>query len=139
MYCTPSGLRSFGPPHSVGARKTIHSRAFITGRDFVVDEFWSISSVCRVQKSLNPSLTGGIEAILYDFLLICLAFLTQYQLSVSSPDSAFELVDILLANAQNTVHITCESIYIRILGSTERNKKQVVNPNLCDIICCFTI
>jgi hypothetical protein len=63
-------------------------------------------------------------------LLICLAHLTQSQLSISFPDSAFELVDILLANAQNVVHITCESIYVRILGSTERNKKQVVNPSL---------
>lgn len=39
-------------------------------------------------------------------------------------------MDVLLANAQNSVHICCESIYIRILGSSDKNKKQAINPNL---------
>ncbi|KAJ3516253.1 hypothetical protein NLJ89_g1234 [Agrocybe chaxingu] len=53
-------------------------------------------------------------------------------LSVSSPDAAFELVDVLVANAQNAVHMICESISIRILGSSEKNRKQAINPNLTD-------
>jgi hypothetical protein len=64
VYCTLSGLHSSGRPHSGGDQKIIHSRAFITGQDFVVDEYSNISSACRVQKSLNASLTGGIELIL---------------------------------------------------------------------------
>ncbi|CAA7265849.1 unnamed protein product [Cyclocybe aegerita] len=56
----------------------------------------------------------------------------QTQLSVSSPDAAFELVDVLVANAQNAVHMICESISIRILGSPEKNRKQAINPNLTD-------
>lgn len=52
------------------------------------------------------------------------------QLSTSSPDSAFELVDVLVANAQNAVQMICESIGNRILTLPEKGKKQTLNPNL---------
>ncbi|PPQ99509.1 hypothetical protein CVT24_005299 [Panaeolus cyanescens] len=55
-------------------------------------------------------------------------------LSAASPDAAFELVDILVANAQNAVHMICESIGFRIFGSSERSRKQAINPNLTDAI-----
>ncbi|KIM47693.1 hypothetical protein M413DRAFT_439360 [Hebeloma cylindrosporum] len=55
-------------------------------------------------------------------------------LSATSPDAAFELVDVLVANAQNAVHIICESITIRLFGGSERSKKQALNPNLTDSI-----
>ena len=42
----------------------------------------------------------------------------------SSP--SFELVDVLIASAQNIVHMICERITCRISGS----RKRVVNPNL---------
>ncbi|KAF8167553.1 Dopey, N-terminal-domain-containing protein [Crassisporium funariophilum] len=55
-------------------------------------------------------------------------------LSASSPDAAFELVDVLLSNALNVVHMICESISSRIFGTTEKIKKQAINPNLTDAI-----
>ncbi|KAF8899262.1 Dopey, N-terminal-domain-containing protein [Infundibulicybe gibba] len=53
---------------------------------------------------------------------------------VHDPDAAFELVDILIANAHNTVHLVCESISCRTSGSLEKSKKQVINPNLTDLV-----
>jgi len=44
--------------------------------------------------------------------------------------AAFELVDILVANSVNTVHMLCESITLRITGASERVKKQAINPSL---------
>jgi len=35
-----------------------------------------------------------------------------------------------MANTQNTVHMTCESIWCRISGISEKSKKQAINPNL---------
>lgn len=52
------------------------------------------------------------------------------QLSASSPDAVFELLDVLVANAQNAVHMICESILSRVLGSLEKSKKQALNPDL---------
>lgn len=57
-------------------------------------------------------------------------FIWPIQLSATSPDAAFELVDVLVANAQNAVHIICESISVRLFGGSERSKKQALNPNL---------
>jgi len=51
-------------------------------------------------------------------------------LSATSPDAAFELVDVLVANAQNAVHMICESIGARLFVGSERSKKQALNPNL---------
>lgn len=51
-----------------------------------------------------------------------------------SPDAAFELVDVLIANAQNVVHIICESITCRISGVSEKSKRQAINPNLTEIV-----
>jgi len=48
----------------------------------------------------------------------------------TSSEAAFEAVDILMANTQNTVHMTCESIWCRISGISEKSKKQAINPNL---------
>jgi hypothetical protein len=36
------------------------------------------------------------------------------KLQESSPDAAFELVDVLVATAQNAVHMMCESITSRV-------------------------
>ncbi|KAG6879370.1 hypothetical protein C0992_003190 [Termitomyces sp. T32_za158] len=49
-----------------------------------------------------------------------------------SPDSAFELVDVLVASAQNAVHMICESISCRISGVNERSRKQAINPHLTE-------
>jgi len=35
-----------------------------------------------------------------------------------------------MANAQNTVHMTCESIWCRISGISEKSKRQAINPDL---------
>lgn len=48
----------------------------------------------------------------------------------SSVEAAFEIVDILVSNAQNAVHMTCESIWCRISGVSEKSKKQAINPYL---------
>ncbi|KAF9524082.1 Dopey, N-terminal-domain-containing protein [Crepidotus variabilis] len=53
-------------------------------------------------------------------------------LAVSSPDAVFELVDLLMSNAQNVVHMLCESISNRIISSTDKSKKQTLNQNLTD-------
>lgn len=45
---------------------------------------------------------------------------------------AFELVDALATSAHNVVHMICESISCRISGLSDRNRKQVINPNLSD-------
>ena len=47
-----------------------------------------------------------------------------------SPNAAFELIDVLIANAQNVVHIICESITCRVSGASEKGKRQAINPNL---------
>ncbi|KXN85691.1 Protein dopey [Leucoagaricus sp. SymC.cos] len=52
----------------------------------------------------------------------------------SSSNAAFEIVDILVSNAQNAVHMTCESIWCRISGVSEKSKKQAINPNLTDAV-----
>ncbi|KAF9447031.1 hypothetical protein P691DRAFT_803039 [Macrolepiota fuliginosa MF-IS2] len=51
-----------------------------------------------------------------------------------SAEAAFEIVDILVSNAQNAVHMTCESIWCRISGVSEKSKKQAINPNLSDAV-----
>lgn len=43
---------------------------------------------------------------------------------------AFELVDALAASAHNVVNMICESISCRINALSDRNRKQVINPNL---------
>jgi hypothetical protein len=48
----------------------------------------------------------------------------------SSIVPAFELVDALAASAHNVVHMICESISCRVAGLPDRNRKQVINPNL---------
>ncbi|RDB28675.1 Protein dopey [Hypsizygus marmoreus] len=48
------------------------------------------------------------------------------------PDAAFEVVDVLIANAQGVVHMICESISCRILGASEKAKKQAINPHLTE-------
>ncbi|KAF8913192.1 Dopey, N-terminal-domain-containing protein [Gymnopilus junonius] len=53
-------------------------------------------------------------------------------LSTSSPDSAFELMDVLVLTAQNAVHMICESITARTLAISEKGRKQALNPNLTD-------
>ena len=45
-------------------------------------------------------------------------------------EAAFELVDVLIANAAHAVHMLCESISCRISSAPEKNKKQTINPNL---------
>ncbi|KAH9982294.1 Dopey, N-terminal-domain-containing protein [Lactifluus volemus] len=47
---------------------------------------------------------------------------------------AFELVDVLATNAHNVVHMICESISCRISGLSDKNRKQVINPNLSDVV-----
>ncbi|KAG5652198.1 hypothetical protein H0H81_005933 [Sphagnurus paluster] len=49
-----------------------------------------------------------------------------------SPDTAFELVDILVSSAQNAVHMICESLSTRISGQSEKTRKQAINPNLTE-------
>ena len=52
----------------------------------------------------------------------------QAQSSPTIP--AFELVDALAASAHNVVHMICESISCRVNGLPDRNRKEVINPNL---------
>jgi hypothetical protein len=61
-------------------------------------------------------------------ILCCFRLSSDKQVQASSGhDSAsFELIDVLIASAQNAVHMICESITHRISGT----KKRVVNPNL---------
>ncbi|KAF9270860.1 hypothetical protein L218DRAFT_952937 [Marasmius fiardii PR-910] len=47
-------------------------------------------------------------------------------------DAPFELIDVLIASAQNAVHMICESISLRTVGSSER-KRQTINPDLNDL------
>lgn len=63
------------------------------------------------------------------FSLLHIPILSQSHVGPSI-EPAFEIVDILVANAQNAVHMTCESIWCRITGVPEKNKKQAINPNL---------
>ena len=49
--------------------------------------------------------------------------------SNSAEGTAFELVDILIANAQSAVHMICESIVVRSSGSSERSRRYV-NPDV---------
>lgn len=46
--------------------------------------------------------------------------LTSVKLQETSPDAAFELVDVLLSTAQNATHMLCESITSRISSSSNR-------------------
>ncbi|KAI3621823.1 hypothetical protein WG66_015956 [Moniliophthora roreri] len=48
-------------------------------------------------------------------------------------DAPFELFDVLIASAQNAVHMVCESISLRISSGSEK-KKQMVNPDLTDAV-----
>lgn len=57
---------------------------------------------------------------------------TEKQAPSSSIIPAFELVDALAASAHNVVHMICESISCRVTGLSDRNRKQVINPNLPD-------
>ncbi|KAL0951843.1 hypothetical protein HGRIS_008504 [Hohenbuehelia grisea] len=56
----------------------------------------------------------------------------QSEESKGQQNSAFELIDVLLASAQTSVHMICESISCRISGISEKAKKQAINPNLTD-------
>ncbi|KAI0334441.1 hypothetical protein GY45DRAFT_1318466 [Cubamyces sp. BRFM 1775] len=47
--------------------------------------------------------------------------------------SAYDLVDVLTASAQNAVHMLCESISCRTPGLSERTRKTVVLPDLLDM------
>ncbi|KDQ63058.1 hypothetical protein JAAARDRAFT_53285 [Jaapia argillacea MUCL 33604] len=49
-------------------------------------------------------------------------------------NATFEIVDILCNSAQNVVHLTCESVSCRLLGVSERTKKQAINFNLSDAV-----
>ncbi|KAF8273824.1 Dopey, N-terminal-domain-containing protein [Lactarius quietus] len=57
---------------------------------------------------------------------------TEKSATSLSVTPAFELVDALATSAHNVVHMICESISCRVSGLSERNRKQVVNPNLSD-------
>lgn len=57
---------------------------------------------------------------------------TEKSAASLSVTPAFELVDALAASAHNVVHMICESISCRINGLSDRNRKQVLNPNLSD-------
>ncbi|KAL0565856.1 hypothetical protein V5O48_016166, partial [Marasmius crinis-equi] len=48
-----------------------------------------------------------------------------------STDAPFELVDVLIASAQNAVHMVCESISLRVAGGSDK-KRQMINPDLSD-------
>ncbi|EGO05284.1 hypothetical protein SERLA73DRAFT_82881 [Serpula lacrymans var. lacrymans S7.3] len=53
--------------------------------------------------------------------------------SGSSNSSVFELVDLLIANVQVTVHMICDSILCRVPNALDKTRKQVINPNLSDV------
>ncbi|KAH9996513.1 Dopey, N-terminal-domain-containing protein [Russula vinacea] len=57
---------------------------------------------------------------------------TEKQAQSSPTIPAFELVDALAASAHNVVHMICESISCRVNGLPDRNRKEVINPNLSD-------
>lgn len=48
------------------------------------------------------------------------------QTTTNESNASFELIDVLIASAQNAVHMICESISCRTSG----NKKRAVNPHL---------
>jgi hypothetical protein len=48
--------------------------------------------------------------------------------------AAFELVDVLISSSYDTVNMICESISCRVAGIPDKSKKQVINPNLLDIV-----
>ncbi|TFK26748.1 hypothetical protein FA15DRAFT_255211 [Coprinopsis marcescibilis] len=54
----------------------------------------------------------------------------ESKLQESSPDAAFELVDVLVSTAQNAVHMLCESISGRLSGG----RKILSNPSLTDSV-----
>ncbi|KAG7099897.1 hypothetical protein E1B28_001698 [Marasmius oreades] len=58
---------------------------------------------------------------------------TEFPDFIFSADAPFELVDVLIASAQNAVHMICESISLRSTGISER-KRQMVNPDLSDLV-----
>ena len=43
--------------------------------------------------------------------------------------AAFELVDILIANAHSAVHMICESVVIRLSGGSEKSRRYI-NPDV---------
>ncbi|TFK70447.1 hypothetical protein BDN72DRAFT_887964 [Pluteus cervinus] len=49
-------------------------------------------------------------------------------------DASFELIDVLMASAQNAIHMLCESISQRMSGPSEKAKRQVINPELSDAV-----
>lgn len=59
--------------------------------------------------------------------LLCGLLTSSHQDTHVSSDSAFELVDVLIANVQNAVHLICDSVSCRISSSS---RKQVINPDL---------
>lgn len=79
----------------------------------IVDWWSKDNSVSRIPFSALPSTRLKLK-----------------QVAAASPDAAFELVDVLVATAQNAVHMICESISCRLSGASEKVKKQAINPNL---------
>ncbi|KAK0466281.1 Dopey, N-terminal-domain-containing protein [Desarmillaria tabescens] len=53
-------------------------------------------------------------------------------ITVATSNSAFELTDVLIANAQSAVQMICDSISGRISGLLEKTRKQTMNPELTD-------
>jgi hypothetical protein len=107
--------------------------SFTIGPGYDVVGCWSIFFVSSQPKFSNRLSTAGVKI----FLFVCLrwtgvaATYIFFQGSNISPDAAFELVDVLIANAQNVVHVICESITCRVSGTSEKSKRQAINPNLC--------
>ncbi|KAJ8084790.1 hypothetical protein PM082_003567 [Marasmius tenuissimus] len=56
---------------------------------------------------------------------------TDFSEFAISTDAPFELIDVLIASAQNAVHMVCESISLRMVGGSEK-KRQMINPDLSD-------
>ncbi|KAK0199079.1 Dopey, N-terminal-domain-containing protein [Armillaria mellea] len=53
---------------------------------------------------------------------------------MATSSSAFELTDVLIANAQSAVQMICDSISGRISGLLEKTRKQAMNPELTDAV-----
>ncbi len=57
---------------------------------------------------------------------------------MATSSSAFELTDVLIANAQSAVQMICDSISGRISGLLEKTRKQAMNPELlAPFSCCL--
>ncbi|KAF9011155.1 Dopey, N-terminal-domain-containing protein [Cyathus striatus] len=74
------------------------------------------------------------SAEVFESIVDCWSRNPPESIAGTSEDAAFELIDILLANAQNAVHMVCESISTRTSGISERSKGRAINPNLTDVI-----